>query len=120
MIVKNPEMLQYAKEVFAGTEICIDVEGERHLGAVVGSPSFKEKFVQKKIAKWVQDVEQLSDIARNEPQLALTAYTKALCMRWSFMQRTISDISFFFSMTHNRGGPSPQGGLIPGNGYKVY
>ena len=23
-------------------------------------------------------------------------------------------------MTHNGGGPSPQGGLIPGNGYNVY
>ena len=52
MIVKNPEMLQYAKEVFAGTEICIDVEGERHLGAVIGNLNFKEKYVEKKVVNY--------------------------------------------------------------------
>ena len=87
---------QYAKEVFAGTEICIDVEGERHLGAVIGNQSFKEKYVEKKVLNWVRDTEQLADIAVNEPQLALSAFNKALCMRWSFVQRTISGIGHLF------------------------
>ena len=38
----------------------------------------------------------LADIAKDEPQLAYSAYTKALCMRWCFLQRTIPDTSSFF------------------------
>ena len=45
---------------------------------------------------WIADVEQLSNIGKDEPQIALSAFTKALCMRWSFTQRTISDISCLF------------------------
>ena len=94
-------MLEYAKTIFKDSGIVVGLDGERHLGAVIGSAAFKQKFVQKKIEQWVQDVEQLSTIAKNEPQLALTAFTKALCMRWSFMQRTISDISHLFQPLEN-------------------
>ena len=96
LIVKHPEQLQYAKEIFGDTGITIGTEGERHLGAVVGSAEFKEKYVQKKVEKWVQDVEQLSAIASDEPQIAYAAFTKALCMRWCFVQRTIPGISHLF------------------------
>ena len=45
---------------------------------------------------WIEDVEQLSTIAENEPQLAYSSYTKALCMRWCFVQRTIPNIKGYF------------------------
>ena len=52
------------------------------------------------IAFWsqalIKDVEELSEIALEEPQLALAAYTKGLCKRWTFVQRTIPDISELF------------------------
>ena len=86
LIVKNPALLEHAIAVFDGTDITIAVEGERHLGAVIGSTSFKEKYVEKKVKKWVEDVEEISVIAKTEPQIALSAYTKALCMRWCFVQ----------------------------------
>ena len=50
----------------------------------------------KKVEKWVKDVEELSKIAVEEPQAALSAFTKAICHRWSFMQRTISDAGHLF------------------------
>ena len=53
------------------------------LGAVIGSLDRKEEYVRKKIDNWVRDTEQLADIAQDEPQAALSAFTKALCMRWS-------------------------------------
>ena len=49
-----------------------------------------------KVKCWIQDTEQLSAIANEEPQLALSAFTKALCMRWCFVQRTISNTSHLF------------------------
>ena len=96
LIVKNLELKEQAKAIFGQTGISIDTSGERHLGAVIGTESFKELYVKKKIDQWVEDVNQLSLIAQDEPQIALSAYTKALCMRWCFVQRTISGIGHLF------------------------
>ena len=41
-------------------------------------------------------MEQLSIIANDEPQIAHAAFTKALCMRWSFVQRTIPGVKHLF------------------------
>ena len=38
----------------------------------------------------------MSSIAVEEPQAALTAYTKGICHRWTFIQRTIPGISHLF------------------------
>ena len=96
MIVKSQELKQQAQAIFANTGITIELEGERHLGAAIGSPQFKERYVTKKVDSWIQDVEQLSKIAKDEPQIGLSAFTKALCMRWCFVQRTVSNISHLF------------------------
>ena len=66
------------------------------MGAVIGSPLFRSEYVKKKIELWIEDIEQLAKIAESEPQLAYSAYTKALCMRWCFLQRTVPDIQAFF------------------------
>jgi hypothetical protein len=71
--------LQEAKKIFAGTGVEISTNGERHLGAVLGTQMFREAYVSKKVKKWVQDIEELSDIAIEEPQSALAAFNKALC-----------------------------------------
>ena len=101
MIVKNPENLQLARDTFGGTGITIGIDGERHLGAVIGSLDFKEKYVKNKVDKWVLDIEHLSEIAKDEPQIAHSAFTKALCMRWCFVQRTISNVSHLFQPLEN-------------------
>ena len=43
-----------------------------------------------------RDVNELADIAKEEPQAALCAYNMGLSQRWTFVQRTIKDISFLF------------------------
>ena len=35
-----------------------------------GSQEFRDGYVMEKIQKWIQDVEQVADIAKDEPQLA--------------------------------------------------
>ena len=96
MIVKNQELKHLAQTIFSDTGITIELEGERHLGAAIGSPQFKETYVMKKVNNWIRDVEQLSKFAKDEPQVGLSAFTKALCMRWCFVQRTIADIGHLF------------------------
>ena len=96
LIVKDASSIEKAKEVFGNTGITITTEGERHLGAAIGSEEFRTQYIENKVNNWIKDVEQLSKIAVDEPQLALSAFTKALCMRWSHLQRTIPGISHFF------------------------
>ncbi len=96
LIVKKPEDLEMSKAVFAGSGVQVTSEGERHLGAVLGSDSFKAEYVSKKVLSWVKDIKDLSDIAKEEPQIAFSAYTKGLSHRWSYLQRTVGDISELF------------------------
>ena len=96
LIVKDPEKLEAAKLVFHGTNIEITTAGERHLGAVIGSNEFREEYIQNKVSQWIKDVEQLSEYAVDEPQLAYSAYTKAVSMRWGFLQRTIPNTKDYF------------------------
>ena len=96
LIIKDPELLDLATEAFRDTDVVITEEGEKHLGAVVGTPNFREQYVKDKVDKWVDDIKQLAKIGKDEPQLALTGYTKSLCKRWSYLQRTVSDIKELF------------------------
>ena len=70
LIVKE-QYSQYAAEVFAGTGIQITTEGHRHLGAVIGSPTFKDKYVTEKIDGWIDELKVLEKIAKVEPHVAL-------------------------------------------------
>ena len=91
LIVKDKSLLTLAQTVFGNTGIEITCDGERHLGAVIGSKEARETFVKKKVDKWVKDLEELSELAVEEPQAALSGFSKALCHRWTFVMRTIQD-----------------------------
>ena len=54
------------------------------------------KNVTAKIGKWIVDIKELSDIGLEEPQAALAAFTKSICHRWTFVQRTIPDTKNLF------------------------
>ena len=82
LIVKEDQR-DKAVEAFEGTGVTITVEGERHMGAVIGNLEFKHQYVQNKVSKWIQDVETLSKIAKEEPQAAYSSYTKAISHRWT-------------------------------------
>ena len=97
LIIKDAAMREQADVVFAGTGVRITTEGDRHIGAVLGSEAFKTRFVTAKVGKWVQDVAELAKIAEEEPQCALSAFNCGLSQRWSFLQRTVSGIGELFN-----------------------
>jgi hypothetical protein len=45
------------------------------------------------VSKRIKDVEELADIAKDEPKLAYSAFVKGVCHRWTFYMRTIPDIN---------------------------
>ena len=97
LLLKNSDDTHRAGVMFRDTGIQVKTDGQRYLGAALGSNDFKSSFVNEKILKWVNDVNQLAEIANEEPQIALSAYTKGICHRWSFIQRTMGDINHLFS-----------------------
>ena len=96
LILKDESLRTKAKKLFEDSGMMITCEGERHLGAVIGSDDFRKRYVSDKVAKWGEDVTELAKIAIEEPQAALSAYTKGICHRWTYVQRTIPGIKDLF------------------------
>ena len=71
LIVKSDVLADEAKRVF-GDEIDVTTEGQRHLGAVIGSQEFKDQYCREKILRWKGELEALSEIARSQPHAAYT------------------------------------------------
>ena len=79
ILIVKPEFEEMARSVFGTSGVKITTSGERHMGAVIGSAMFKEEYVKKKVRKWVEDVEELATIAKDEPQAVLySSFTKAI------------------------------------------
>ena len=96
LILKSAMLRERAEELFGEFGVNITTEGKRHIGAALGTPGFKETFVKKKVEKWQSDINELAEIAREEPQAAFSAYNIGLSQRWKFLQRTVNGIGHLF------------------------
>ena len=95
LIVKE-EHLEKAKNLFGGRGVIITTQGQRHLGAAIGSVGFRERYVNGLVADWVKEVEVLAEYARADPHAAYAAFTFGLVHKWSYFQRTIPDSDAFY------------------------
>ena len=77
MIVK-PEHKEQAVKLFGGSDINKTQNGNKHLGAAIGTENFKDSFVEEKVEIWVKQVEELSKIAWVDPHLAYSAFIHGL------------------------------------------
>ena len=96
LIVKSPELVDKASELFGNDGVNITTEGQRHIGAALGTERFKKEYVKSKVDCWVRDIQNLSKIAEEEPQAALSAFNVGLSQRWTFIQRTVQGIGEMF------------------------
>ena len=92
-LVVKEEHLEEAKQLFQETGVSITADGKRHLGAAIGTPHFAAGYVQQKVAEWVGEVERLSSIAVTQPHAAYAVFTHGLKHKWTYLIRTIPDIS---------------------------
>ena len=63
-----------AERVF-GDKVNITTEGQRHLGAVIGSQEYKDQYFRENVLGWKGEIETLSEIAKSQPHAAYTAFT---------------------------------------------
>ena len=66
------------------------------MDAVMSNSDYKHEYVTQKVQKWINDVDDLATIAKDEPQAVYTSFTKAIAHRWSYVQRTIPGVSNLF------------------------
>ena len=67
VLVVGEENAEKAKVAFRGTGITILTHGSRHLGAALGSLHFIEEYVGTKVKGWIEEIENLADIAVTQP-----------------------------------------------------
>ena len=92
VLIVKPDCFQEAVEAFENTGVRITVEGDRHLGSVIGTPEYVEMFVKAKVEEWVAELQSLAEIAKAEPHAAYTAFTFGIKHRWTFIMRTVPNI----------------------------
>ena len=80
-------------DIFKDTGITITAEGQKHLGAVIGSPEFKSTFAKKLVDKWVLELQELSKVAKTEPHAAYSNFVFSFKMKWNYYMRTIPNLS---------------------------
>ena len=87
LIVKSDVLVDEAKRVF-GDEVNMTSEGQRHLGAVIGSQEFKDQYCREKVLRWKGELEALSQIARSQPHAAYIVFT-GYKSKFTYVMRTI-------------------------------
>ena len=92
-LIVKPEYYEDAKRIFEGSGLNITVDGKRLLGANIGSIDFKLKYVEDAVTEWVHQVNTLASIAKTEPHAAYSGFVHGLQHKFTFIMRTVPDIS---------------------------
>jgi len=97
VVNRKQEKLEEARRTFEGTRIHITVEGERHLGAVVGN-EYKERYIRDTIEKWVNEVSFLPQIVTTQPPAAHVCYTAGYQHKLTYFLGTIPEIENYLQL----------------------
>ena len=83
------------RELFAGTAINVTTEGQKHLGAALGSRSYLEEYVNDKVVNWVNEVKRLAEFAVSQPQTCFAAFTFELKHHWTYFFKNATRYRYF-------------------------
>ena len=94
LIVKSEAMIEEARKIF-GTSVNITCEGKRHLGAVLGSETFRKEYCDGIVNGWVNELTVLCQIAESQPQAAYAAFKFGYQSKFTYFLRTIEDFQLY-------------------------
>ena len=78
------EMKGLAMDIFEDTGIMIMTEGQKHLGAGIGSPEFMITFTKNLVDQWALELQELSKIAKTEPHAAYPNFVFSFKMKRTY------------------------------------
>ena len=73
--------------------INITTDGRKHLGAVVGSNTYKVQYIEDLVHDWNTQLKLLSTIAETQPQAAYLTSVSGFGSRFNYFMRTVPEIS---------------------------
>ena len=82
-IIAKPAKEESVREASKDTTINVTVQGQKLLGAAIGSRKCSEEYVSEKVTNWINDIAQLAEFALSQPQACYAAYTFGLKRRWT-------------------------------------
>ena len=93
----KPSREEEARELFAGTATNVTTEGQKHIGAALGSRYYLEEYVNDKVVDWVNEVKRLAEFSVSQPQACFAAFIFGLTHRWTYFLRTLPDIDLYLN-----------------------
>jgi len=81
LLIKDSSLMQSAQKIFKNDGIKITDQGERRLGSVIGTESFREQYIKNKVQGGEKDLHSLSTYAQDDPQAAYSVFTKGISSR---------------------------------------
>ena len=86
-----------AKLVFDEAELPVQFcRGNRYVGGYVGSTAMQDRWVEPKVAEWVDGILALSKVAGKYPQSAFAGFTQSLQSEWQYMCRCVPGVEKHF------------------------
>ena len=100
-LVTKREFLTNARSVFESSNINVTSVGRPYLGAALGTPEYVSQFVTEKVDQWSNELRVLSAIATTQPHAAYAAFTHGFSSKWSYLSRTLPNLSEHFQNLEN-------------------
>lgn len=95
------DFLDEAHDLFDDLKVNV-VTSHRLLGGVVGESSECLQYVKGRVEDWSFMVERLSVIAKDQPQAAYAAFTRAVQNKWLYLQRVVPDCASLFLVLEHK------------------
>ena len=92
MILKNCDDHERALSIFNESDIKLKVTGQRHLGAVVGSQEFKDKYMNKLIDDGTNMIKMLSEYGQTQPHASYSAFILGVRHKMTDFMRTMEEL----------------------------
>ena len=100
MIVVSSDYLSLAHQIFDSFGVRITTS-HRLLGGVIGDHDGISSYLECCVNEWYSLVDKLVLIAKTQPQLAYSAFTRSVQSKWIYLQRVVPNCgSFFASLEH--------------------
>ena len=87
-VVVNERSIKRANVLFSPLGVKV-VTSHRFLGGVIGDNDGQKEFLRSRVKEWSHILNQLSEIAIEQPQAAYAALTKSIQNKWQFVQRLV-------------------------------
>ena len=70
----------------------LTTDGQRHLGAAIGTSNFRTQYAAEKVTKWCNELHCPADFTKAQPHAAYSAFTHGILSQYIYLIRTIPGI----------------------------